>query len=106
MKLLIIGGTRFLGRHLVTSALARNHEVSLFNRGTEPLAGVETIVGDRHTEIHKLTGRRWDAVITPAAIYRVQFEQQQKCCLIQSIDTFFFPVQARKSEQRSVCLGE
>ena len=63
MKLLIIGGTRFLGRHLVTSALARNHEVTLFNRGTEPLAGVETIVGDRHTEIHKLTGRRWDAVI-------------------------------------------
>ncbi|HET6978478.1 MAG TPA: NAD-dependent epimerase/dehydratase family protein [Pyrinomonadaceae bacterium] len=63
MKLLIIGGTRFLGRHLVTAALARNHEVTLFNRGTEQLAGVETIVGDRHTEINQLKGRRWDAVI-------------------------------------------
>jgi len=63
MKLLIIGGTRFLDRHLVTTALARNHEVTLFNRGTESLADVETIVGDRHTEIHKLSDRRWDAVI-------------------------------------------
>src|ERR1700741_963440 len=63
MKLLIIGGTRFLGRHLVTAASVRNHEVTLFNRGTQPLGGVETIVGDRHTEINKLKGRRWDAVI-------------------------------------------
>ena len=33
MKLLIIGGSRFLGRHLVSTALARNHQVTLFNRG-------------------------------------------------------------------------
>jgi uncharacterized protein YbjT (DUF2867 family) len=33
MKLLILGGTRFVGRHLVTAALARNHEITLFNRG-------------------------------------------------------------------------
>ncbi len=33
MKILIIGGTRFLGRHLVNSARARGHEVTLFNRG-------------------------------------------------------------------------
>jgi 2'-hydroxyisoflavone reductase len=47
MKLLIIGGTRFVGRHLVEAALARNHEVTLFNRGTHaPVArDVETIVG-------------------------------------------------------------
>ncbi len=64
MKLLIIGGTRFLGRHLVTAALARGHEVTLFNRGNQSIqADVETIEGDRHTELHKLKGRRWDAVI-------------------------------------------
>ncbi|HEV8426318.1 MAG TPA: NAD-dependent epimerase/dehydratase family protein [Pyrinomonadaceae bacterium] len=65
MKLLIIGGTRFLGRHLVTSALARNHNVTLFNRGNHALetAAVETIEGDRHTDLHKLKGRRWDAVV-------------------------------------------
>ncbi|MBA4185866.1 MAG: epimerase, partial [Acidobacteria bacterium] len=33
MKLLIIGGTKFLGRYLVESALARGHEITLFNRG-------------------------------------------------------------------------
>src|ERR1700752_151403 len=66
MKLLIIGGTRFLGRHLVTSALAGGHEVTLFNRGnssTQTPADVETIHGDRHTELHKLKGRRWDTVV-------------------------------------------
>ena len=64
MKLLIIGGTRFLGRHLVTAALARGHQVTLFNRGNySAQADVETIEGDRHTELHKLKGREWDAVV-------------------------------------------
>jgi nucleoside-diphosphate-sugar epimerase len=64
MKLLILGGTRFLGRHLVTAALARNHEVTLFNRGTHASAtDVETIRGDRHTDLAKLQGRRWEAVV-------------------------------------------
>jgi len=62
MKLLILGGTRFLGRHLVTAALARGHEVTVFNRGNYP-GEVETLKGDRHTELHKLQGRRWDAVV-------------------------------------------
>ena len=66
MKLLIIGGTRFIGRHLVTAALARDHEVTLFNRGNysaEP--AVETIHGDRHndSDLAKLRGRRWDVAV-------------------------------------------
>ena len=66
MKLLIIGGTRFLGRHLLTAALARDHEVTLFNRGNysaEP--GVETIRGDRHNDgdLAKLKDGRWDVVV-------------------------------------------
>jgi 2'-hydroxyisoflavone reductase len=65
MKLLIIGGTKFVGRHLVTAALERGLEVTLFNRGTQasPFAGVETISGDRNKDLDKLQGRRWDAVI-------------------------------------------
>lgn len=66
MKLLVLGGTRFVGRHLVTACLARNHEVTLFNRGTHPSAtpaGVETIYGDRNNDLAKLQGRRWDAVV-------------------------------------------
>ena len=64
MRLLIIGGTRFVGRHLVTAALLRDHEITLFNRGQHSSeANVETIHGDRHTDIAKLRGRQWDAVI-------------------------------------------
>lgn len=66
MKILVIGGTRFVGRHFVTAALARDHELTLFNRGRHaavPLTGVETIHGDRHSELHKLAGRRWDVVV-------------------------------------------
>ena len=64
MKILIIGGTRFLGRHLVAAALARNHEITLFNRGKHSSeTGVETISGDRHTDLAKLQGRTWDAVV-------------------------------------------
>ena len=66
MKILIIGGTRFLGRHLVDSALARGHEVTLFNRGKsnpDLFLNIETILGDREHDLEKLSGREWDAVI-------------------------------------------
>jgi nucleoside-diphosphate-sugar epimerase len=66
MKLLVIGGTRFVGRHLVDAALARGHEVTLFNRGrsnADLFPKVEKLVGDRETDLSALDGRRWDAVI-------------------------------------------
>lgn len=72
MNILILGGTKFLGRHLVESALARGHQVTLFNRGkTNPglFPQVETILGDREHDIEKLAGRAWDAVIDVAGYY-------------------------------------
>lgn len=66
MRILILGGTRFVGRHLVTAALARNHEVTLFNRGQHSDAAppdVETISGDRNLNLDRLRGRRWDAAV-------------------------------------------
>lgn len=68
MKLLILGGTKFLGRHLVDAAQARGHAVTLFNRGTRPglFAGVEELRGDRNAGadgLQALRGRTWDAVI-------------------------------------------
>jgi len=66
MNILIIGGTRFLGRHLVDSALACGHEVTLFNRGKsnpDLFLNIETIHGDREHDMDKLAGREWDAVI-------------------------------------------
>lgn len=66
MKLLIIGGTKFLGRYLVESALARGHEITLFNRGlTNPdlFPDVEHLQGDRNEDLDVLRNRQWDAVI-------------------------------------------
>jgi 2'-hydroxyisoflavone reductase len=71
MRLLVLGGTRFVGRALVEAALERGHEVTLFNRGrTNPeLFGdqVEKVRGDRNSDLSRLAGRHWDAVIDVAA---------------------------------------
>jgi 2'-hydroxyisoflavone reductase len=69
VKLLVLGGTAFLGRHLVVAALGRGHEVTLFNRGrTNPdlFPDVERVTGDRDGGLEPLRGRRWDAVVDPS----------------------------------------
>lgn len=66
MKLLIIGGTRFLGRAIVDEGRALGHTLTLFNRGhSNPklFPDVEQIHGDRNGSLDVLRGRRWDAVI-------------------------------------------
>ncbi|WNQ11932.1 SDR family oxidoreductase [Paenibacillus aurantius] len=66
MKLLILGGTKFLGRHLAEAALKAGHEVTLFNRGLENpglFPEAEHLTGDRDGRLDALKGRRWDAVI-------------------------------------------
>lgn len=66
MKLLVLGGTLFLGRHLVQAALDRRHDVTLFNRGQtcpELFSNVEKLRGDRTGDLRALRGRTWDAAI-------------------------------------------
>ncbi len=65
MKLLVIGGGRFVGRHLVEAALARGHEVTVFNRGLSapPPPGVTALAGDRRQDLSALRGGRWDAAV-------------------------------------------
>ncbi|MCG5213922.1 NAD-dependent epimerase/dehydratase family protein [Streptosporangium sp. KLBMP 9127] len=68
MKVLIIGGSQFLGRAIVAEALRRGDQVTTFNRGrTGPdLPGVDAVRGDRHVpaDLDRLAeGREWDAVI-------------------------------------------
>jgi 2'-hydroxyisoflavone reductase len=71
MKILIIGGTRFLGRFLVEEALKHNHDITLFNRGNNKseFNHVEQIHGDRNNEIELLNSRKWDAVIDTCAYW-------------------------------------
>jgi 2'-hydroxyisoflavone reductase len=69
MKLLVLGGTAFLGRHLVEDALDRGHQVTLFNRGRTNAGlfpDVERVTGDRDGGLEPLRGRRWDAVVDPS----------------------------------------
>ncbi|HEX3126616.1 MAG TPA: NAD-dependent epimerase/dehydratase family protein [Thermoanaerobaculia bacterium] len=66
MKLLILGGTRFLGRHLAEAAVAAGHDLTLFHRGrTNPgvIPGTGEILGDRDGGLGVLRGHSWDAVI-------------------------------------------
>jgi 2'-hydroxyisoflavone reductase len=66
MNILVLGGTRFLGRHLVSDALTRGYQVTLFNRGqSNPglFPEVEKLRGDRAGDLGALKGRQWDAMI-------------------------------------------
>jgi 2'-hydroxyisoflavone reductase len=66
MRTLVLGGTQFLGRHVVDAALVRGHEVTLFNRGrTRPelFPEVEKLRGDRDGDLSVLAGRVFDAVV-------------------------------------------
>jgi 2'-hydroxyisoflavone reductase len=69
MRLLVLGGTKFLGRAAVEAALARGHAVTLFNRGqTNPglFPEAEHLAGDRDGGLDAMRGREWDAVIDPS----------------------------------------
>jgi len=67
LRLLILGGTGFIGPHMVAYAVARGHQVSVFNRGRTQADlpdGVEQLQGDRNLgEVDALRGREWDAVL-------------------------------------------
>src|SRR6184192_815712 len=92
MKLLILGGTRFVGRHLVTAALAREAEITLFNRGKHPsaaLTNVETIYGDRNSDLAELQGRRWDAVVDTCG-YLPRAVKASAEILSDSVDAYVF----------------
>jgi 2'-hydroxyisoflavone reductase len=67
MRLLVLGGTRFLGRGIVEAGLSAGAEVTTFTRGESGSApdGVESLTGDRNTPagLAALAGRDWDVVV-------------------------------------------
>lgn len=99
MKILILGGKIFVGRHLVEAALNSGHEVTLFNRGrhsSELYPQVEQLRGDRTRDLSALQGRQWDAVIdtcgyTPSVVSasaRMLAEAVKQYVFISSISVY------------------
>ncbi len=70
MRILVLGGTKFLGRAFVEHALARGHELTLFNRGqTNPelFPEAEKVHGDREVSLDALAGHEWDVAVDVAS---------------------------------------
>jgi 2'-hydroxyisoflavone reductase len=66
MRLLVLGGTGFVGRHVVSCAVARGHDVQTFSRGTTEAdlpREVEQLYGDRDANLVMLAAGEWDAVV-------------------------------------------
>ena len=98
MKLLLLGGPRFLGRAIADAALERGHELTFFNRGTtnpDLYPGVERIIGDRAGYLTGLGERTWDAVIDTSGYLpndvRASAEALAGCglyCFVSSISVY------------------
>ena len=92
MKLLILGGTVFLGRHLVEAALECGHTVTLFNRGqhnADLFPSVEKLRGNRDGDLDALRGRRWDGVIDTCG-YFPRIVRASAEMLAQAVDHYTF----------------
>jgi len=66
LRILVLGGTGFIGPHMVRRARERGHTITLFNRGRsndDLFPDLETLIGDRDGKLDALKGRQWDAVI-------------------------------------------
>jgi len=69
LRLLILGGTGTTGRYYVRAALDRGHRVAVFSRGRTPAnlpPEVESLIGDRNSDLDSIKNRDWDAVIDVA----------------------------------------
>src|ERR687898_1703921 len=116
MRLLILGGTKFLGRALAAEALARGHELTLFNRGeTNPdlFPEAEHVRGDRGRDLAALEGPTWDAVInpsgyTPAAVRASaeQLRESGRYAFVSTISVYADFSQGPTEESALVELGD
>lgn len=70
MRILFVGGTQFVGRHMAAEAIARGHGVTLFHLGSgteDPFPEAEHVHGDRASGLEAVGSRDWDAVIDVCA---------------------------------------
>lgn len=88
----MLGGTAFVGRGFVEAALARGHEVTLFNRGQRNpglFSELEQIHGDRAVDITGLAGRKWDAVFDSSG-YFPRVVGMSASLLAESVEQYLF----------------
>ncbi len=93
LKILILGGTGFIGPHQVQYALSRGHEVTLFNRGrtnSHLFPEVEKLVGDRETDLSALVGRSWDAVVDNSATNAPPWVERSANLLKDTCERYIF----------------
>ena len=92
MRLLVLGGTKFLGRHAVEAALADGHDVTVFTRGrTNPelFPQATHLVGDRDGALDALAGRTWDGVVDTSG-YVPRIVRQSAELLRDAVDRYVF----------------
>ena len=96
LNILILGGTSFIGPHLIAYAMNRGHSITTFTRGrTEPTVhkalfkSVEQLVGDRENDLEALRGRTWDAVIDNSG-RQVEWTEASAELLQDSVDLYVY----------------
>ena len=92
LKILILGGTAFLGPQIVEAAQARGHVLTLFNRGkTNPglFPDIEKLHGDRDGDLKSLEGRTWDAAIDTSG-YVPRIVSMSATLLAPSVKRYLF----------------
>lgn len=117
MKILILGGTQFVGRHLSEEALKRGHELTLFNRGQtnqDLFPTVEKLKGDRDGNLDALKGKQWDAVIDTCGyvprVVQASLDILKDACdhysFISSISAYADMTKAHQSEDAALATLE
>ncbi|HET6910905.1 MAG TPA: hypothetical protein VFH54_16360 [Mycobacteriales bacterium] len=110
MRILVIGGSSFVGRAIVQAAIDRGHDVTLFNRGkTDPGAfpDAEHVIGDRDGDLSGLKGREWDATVDVCA-----YVPRQVRSLLETLGdgaghyTFISTISVYDAEPAQVGFGE
>ncbi len=96
LKILILGGTSFLGPHQIAYAMSRGHSISTFTRGKtmptvhiELFKNVEQLIGDRNDNLTALYNREWDVVIDNSG-HRVQWTKDSAALLKEQCDLYVF----------------